>query len=58
MKEDLTKRVEALKAKNISPKLGIIRVGARLMTFFMKAGQKRHALESGWIVRCLNSLWI
>ncbi len=41
MKEDLTKRVEALKARGITPKLGIIRVGARPDDLFYEGGAKK-----------------
>ena len=40
-KEELAKKVEALKAKNISPKLGIIRVGARPDDLFYEGGAKK-----------------
>jgi methylenetetrahydrofolate dehydrogenase (NADP+)/methenyltetrahydrofolate cyclohydrolase len=41
MKEDLVKRVEALKARGITPKLGIIRVGARPDDLFYEGGAKK-----------------
>jgi len=41
MKDELTKKVEALKSKNISPKLGIIRVGARPDDLFYEGGAKK-----------------
>ncbi|NLA47336.1 MAG: bifunctional 5,10-methylene-tetrahydrofolate dehydrogenase/5,10-methylene-tetrahydrofolate cyclohydrolase, partial [Firmicutes bacterium] len=41
MKEDLIRRVEALKAKGITPKLGIIRVGARPDDLFYEGGIKK-----------------
>jgi len=41
-KEELAKKVEALKAKNISPKLGIIRVGARPDDLFYEGGAKKN----------------
>jgi methylenetetrahydrofolate dehydrogenase (NADP+)/methenyltetrahydrofolate cyclohydrolase len=46
-KIELTKRVEALKAKNISPKLGIIRVGARPDDLFYEGGAKKTCAEIG-----------
>ncbi|MFZ3170716.1 MAG: bifunctional 5,10-methylenetetrahydrofolate dehydrogenase/5,10-methenyltetrahydrofolate cyclohydrolase [Carboxydocellales bacterium] len=41
MKEELTKKVEVLKAKGITPKLGIIRVGARPDDLFYEGGAKK-----------------
>ncbi len=41
MKEDLIKRVEALKAKGITPKIGIIRVGANPDDLFYEGGIKK-----------------
>lgn len=41
MKEELSKRVEELKAKGITPKLGIIRVGARPDDLFYEGGAKK-----------------
>ena len=41
MKEELTKKVEALKARDIMPKLGIIRVGARPDDLFYEGGAKK-----------------
>lgn len=41
MKADLTKKVEAIKAKGITPKLGIIRVGARPDDLFYEGGAKK-----------------
>ncbi|MGI5875402.1 MAG: bifunctional 5,10-methylenetetrahydrofolate dehydrogenase/5,10-methenyltetrahydrofolate cyclohydrolase [Dethiobacteria bacterium] len=41
IKEDLIKKVEALKAKGITPKLGIIRVGARPDDLFYEGGIKK-----------------
>ncbi|MBS4032446.1 MAG: bifunctional 5,10-methylenetetrahydrofolate dehydrogenase/5,10-methenyltetrahydrofolate cyclohydrolase [Clostridiales bacterium] len=41
MKEDLNKRVEALKSKGITPKLGIVRVGARADDLFYEGGAKK-----------------
>ncbi len=41
MKEDLTKRVEVLKARGITPTLGIIRVGARPDDLFYEGGAKK-----------------
>ncbi len=41
MKEDITKRVEALKAKGLTPKIGIIRVGANPDDLFYEGGIKK-----------------
>ncbi len=41
IKEELVKKVEALKAKGITPKLGIIRVGARPDDLFYEGGAKK-----------------
>jgi methylenetetrahydrofolate dehydrogenase (NADP+)/methenyltetrahydrofolate cyclohydrolase len=41
IKADLTKKVEELKAKGITPKLGIIRVGARPDDLFYEGGAKK-----------------
>lgn len=41
MKEELLKKVEALKAKGLSPKLGIIRVGNRPDDLFYEGGAKK-----------------
>lgn len=41
MKEDLIKKVEAIKAKGITPTLGIIRVGARPDDLFYEGGAKK-----------------
>lgn len=41
MKEELSKKVEALKVKGIIPKLGIIRVGARPDDLFYEGGAKK-----------------
>ena len=41
MKEGLSKKVEDLKAKGITPKLGIIRVGARPDDLFYESGAKK-----------------
>lgn len=41
MKEELSKKVEELKAKGITPKLGIIRVGARPDDLFYEGGAKK-----------------
>ncbi len=46
-KEELAKKVEALKAKNISPKLGIIRVGARPDDLFYEGGAKKTCAAIG-----------
>lgn len=47
MKDDLTKRVEALKAKGTTPKLGIIRVGARPDDLFYEGGAKKTCTAVG-----------
>jgi methylenetetrahydrofolate dehydrogenase (NADP+)/methenyltetrahydrofolate cyclohydrolase len=41
IKDNLSQRVEALKAKGITPKLGIIRVGARPDDLFYEGGAKK-----------------
>jgi methylenetetrahydrofolate dehydrogenase (NADP+) / methenyltetrahydrofolate cyclohydrolase len=41
MKEELSKKVEAIKAKGFTPKLGIIRVGARPDDLFYEGGAKK-----------------
>jgi methylenetetrahydrofolate dehydrogenase (NADP+)/methenyltetrahydrofolate cyclohydrolase len=41
MKEDLVRRVETLKAKGITPKIGIIRVGANPDDLFYEGGIKK-----------------
>ena len=41
MKEDLVKRVEDLKAKGVTPKIGIIRVGANPDDLFYEGGIKK-----------------
>lgn len=41
MKEELAKKVEELKAKSITPKLGIVRVGARPDDLFYEGGAKK-----------------
>jgi methylenetetrahydrofolate dehydrogenase (NADP+)/methenyltetrahydrofolate cyclohydrolase len=41
MKEELSKKVETIKAKGIIPKLGIIRVGARPDDLFYEGGAKK-----------------
>ena len=46
-KEELVKKVEALKEKNISPKLGIIRVGARPDDLFYEGGAKKTCAAVG-----------
>ena len=46
-KEELTKKVEALKGKNISPKLGIIRVGERPDDLFYEGGAKKTCAAIG-----------
>ncbi len=47
MKEDLTKRVEDIKGKGITPKLGIIRVGARPDDLFYEGGAKKTCTAIG-----------
>ncbi len=47
MKENLTQRVEALKSKGITPKLGIIRVGARPDDLFYEGGAKKTCTAIG-----------
>lgn len=47
MKEDLTKKIEALKGKDIMPKLGIIRVGARPDDLFYEGGAKKTCAKVG-----------
>ncbi len=41
MKEDLVKRVEGLKAKGVTPKIGLIRVGANPDDLFYEGGIKK-----------------
>ncbi|MDW7673215.1 MAG: bifunctional 5,10-methylenetetrahydrofolate dehydrogenase/5,10-methenyltetrahydrofolate cyclohydrolase [Bacillota bacterium] len=41
MKEELSKKVEDLKAKGITPKLGIVRVGARPDDLYYEGGAKK-----------------
>lgn len=41
MKEELSKKVEEIKARGITPKLGIIRVGARPDDLFYEGGAKK-----------------
>ena len=47
IKEELTKKVEALKGRNIVPKLGIIRVGARPDDLFYEGGAKKTCTAVG-----------
>lgn len=47
MKEELIKKVEALKSKGISPKLGIIRVGKRPDDLFYEGGAKKTCAALG-----------
>jgi methylenetetrahydrofolate dehydrogenase (NADP+)/methenyltetrahydrofolate cyclohydrolase len=47
IKEDLKKEVEELKAKGITPKLGIVRVGARPDDLFYEGGAKKTMDEIG-----------
>ena len=56
MKEDLINRVNALKERGITPKLGIMRVGARPDDLFMKAAPKKPAIPWAWLTRFLNTL--
>jgi len=41
IKEDLTKKIEELKAKGVTPKLGIVRVGARPDDLYYEGGAKK-----------------
>lgn len=47
IKEELTKKVEALKGRNIIPKLGIVRVGARPDDLFYEGGAKKTCIAVG-----------
>ena len=47
MKENLTQRVDALKSKGLTPKLGIIRVGARPDDLFYEGGAKKTCTAIG-----------
>lgn len=47
MREELVKRVEALKARGVTPKLGIVRVGARPDDLFYEGGAKKAAASVG-----------
>ncbi len=47
MKEELTQKVEALKGRNIIPKLGIVRVGARPDDLFYEGGAKKTCTAVG-----------
>ena len=47
IKEELTKKVEALKGRNIVPKLGIVRVGARPDDLFYEGGAKKTCIAVG-----------
>ena len=49
MKEELSKKVEELKAKGITPKLGIIRVGARPDDLFYEGGAKKTCEAIGMV---------
>jgi len=51
MKEDLTKKVEALKTRGITPTLGIIRVGARPDDLFYEGGIKKTCEAIGMAYR-------
>lgn len=50
IKEELTKKVEALKGRNIVPKLGIVRVGARPDDLFYEGGAKKTCMPWGYRV--------
>jgi len=47
IKEELTQKVEALKGRNIVPKLGIVRVGARPDDLFYEGGAKKTCVAVG-----------
>ena len=47
IKEELKNRVEALKGRNIVPKLGIVRVGARPDDLFYEGGAKKTCVAVG-----------
>lgn len=47
MKDELVEKVEALKAKGITPKLGIIRVGAKPDDLFYEGGAKKTCSSVG-----------
>ncbi|MDO9263694.1 MAG: hypothetical protein Q7U02_06995 [Desulfosalsimonadaceae bacterium] len=47
MKADMMQRVEAMKSKGITPKLGIIRVGARPDDLFYEGGAKKNLHRRG-----------
>ncbi len=47
MKEELIQKVEALKGRNIIPKLGIVRVGARPDDLFYEGGAKKTCTAVG-----------
>jgi len=47
IKEELTQKVEALKGRNIVPKLGIVRVGARPDDLFYEGGAKKTCTAVG-----------
>jgi methylenetetrahydrofolate dehydrogenase (NADP+)/methenyltetrahydrofolate cyclohydrolase len=47
IKEELTQKVEALKGRNIVPKLGIVRVGARPDDLFYEGGAKKTCIAVG-----------
>ena len=47
MKEELIKKVETLKGKGITPKLGIIRVGQRPDDLFYEGGAKKTSASIG-----------
>ncbi len=51
MRENLTKKVEALKARGITPALGIIRVGARPDDLFYEGGIKKTCDSIGMAYR-------
>ena len=47
IKAELTQKVEALKGRNIVPKLGIVRVGARPDDLFYEGGAKKTCTAVG-----------
>ena len=55
MKEELAKKVEALKARDIMPKLGIIRVGARPDDLLLRRRRlKNLSMPSAWLMKYSN----
>ena len=57
MKADMMKRVEALKAKGTTPKLGIIRVGARPDDLFYEGGAKKTCTGVGMDCEIKNKVF-